>query len=189
MTETTDAQKLLNSRLAVYGDRVENMKRTALIWSGLLGFEVRPEMVPLMMSAYKMLRAEMAPDYSDNIDDADGWNVMFREVMEDAGGIIQARTVEEYLQKKFSAEGSKTEEETPPAEMWLSNNPVEYSQLSDNGIRENIEHLRYNLLYTASLEHLKSYEREIEFLQALLRTREYSRAEGDSIVAFQSGKP
>ena len=99
MTETTDeAQKLLDSRRAVYGDRIDNMERTAKIWSGLIGFEIQPWQVPLMFSAYKMFRAMIAPDYSDNIDDVDGWNKMFREII--GTDLIQARTVEEYLEEK-----------------------------------------------------------------------------------------
>ena len=100
MTDTSEneAQELLDSRRAVYGDRVDNMERTALIWSGLLGFTVQPFQVPMMMAAYKMLRAQLAPDYSDNIDDVDGWNIMFREIIGD--DLIQARTVEEFLEKK-----------------------------------------------------------------------------------------
>lgn len=97
--ETTD--ELLASRLAVYGDRVENMERTAALWSALLGVEILDWQVPLMMSAYKMLRTFETPNYSDNTDDIDGWKKMFVEVMEaNHGGIIQARTVEEYQRKR-----------------------------------------------------------------------------------------
>src|SRR5690606_15984978 len=38
------------------------------------------------------------PDYSDNIDDIDGWVRMAREIVGER--MIQARTVEEYLEKK-----------------------------------------------------------------------------------------
>jgi len=100
MAETTEAQALLDSRRAVYGDRVQNMERTAALWSALLGIKIEDWQVPLMMSAYKMLRTFEKPDYSDNSDDIDGWKVMFVEVMEaNHGGIVKARTVEEYQQK------------------------------------------------------------------------------------------
>jgi len=92
------ADALLETRRAVYGDRIKNMENLALIWSGLLGFEVKPFQVPLMMSASKMLRAMETPDYSDNIDDVDGWNKMFREVIGE--DLVQARTVEEYAEIK-----------------------------------------------------------------------------------------
>lgn len=93
--------ELLASRREVYGDRVSNMERTAALWSALLGFTIEDWQVPLMMSAYKMLRTFETPDYSDNTDDIDGWKKMFVEVMEaNHGGIIQARTVEEYQRIK-----------------------------------------------------------------------------------------
>ena len=97
--ETTD--ELLASRRAIYGDRVKNMERTAMLWSALLGVTIEDWQVPLMMSAYKMLRTFETPDYSDNSDDIDGWKKMFVEIMEaNYGGIIQARTVEEYQAQK-----------------------------------------------------------------------------------------
>ena len=91
-------QALLDSRRAVYGDRIDNMVRTAQIWSGLLGVEIQPVQVPVMMAAYKQLRMMMAPDYSDNIDDSDGWMKMAREILGE--DLIQARTVEEYVAEK-----------------------------------------------------------------------------------------
>lgn len=97
--ETTD--ELLASRREIYGDRVQNMERTAALWSALLGIKIHDWQVPLMMSAYKMLRTFETPDYSDNSDDIDGWKKMFVEVMDaNHGGIVQARTVEEYQRKK-----------------------------------------------------------------------------------------
>ena len=99
MKDETD--ELLDSRRAIYGDRVSNMERTAALWSALLGVEIKDWQVPLMMSAYKMLRTFETPDYSDNSDDIDGWKRMFVEVMDaNHGGIVQARTVEEYQAKK-----------------------------------------------------------------------------------------
>jgi uncharacterized protein with PIN domain len=93
--DSTD--ELLESRKAVYGDRIKNMERTAQLWSALLGVEILDWQVPLMMSAYKMFRTFETPNYSDNSDDIFGWGKMFQEVMEaNHGGIIQARTVEEY---------------------------------------------------------------------------------------------
>lgn len=96
--EPTAAEKLLASRRAVYGDRIDNMVRTAQVWSGLTGLDIQPWQVPLMMSAYKMFRVFVTPDYSDNVDDIDGWNLIFREVVGDE--MVNARTVEEYLAEK-----------------------------------------------------------------------------------------
>ncbi|USH45454.1 hypothetical protein SEA_DOTI_7 [Microbacterium phage DoTi] len=106
--ETTD--ELLESRRAVYGDRVDNMQRVAAIWSGLLGVTIHDWQVPLLMSAYKMFRTFQTPNYSDNSDDIDGWKKMFVEVMDaNHGGIIQARTVEEYEFKRTAAQNIASE--------------------------------------------------------------------------------
>ena len=98
LTPAEEADFLLAQRQEVYGDRNDNMVRTAMMWSGFLGHEIKPWQVPIMMSLYKMYRLGVTPDYSDNIDDVDGWNKMFRELMGE--DLIQARTVEEYLDKK-----------------------------------------------------------------------------------------
>lgn len=95
---TDAAEFLLAQREEVYGNRKENMRRTALMWSGFLGVTIHDWQVPIMMSLYKMYRLGVTPDYSDNIDDVDGWNKMFREILGD--DLIQARTVEEYLTLK-----------------------------------------------------------------------------------------
>lgn len=108
MTTQDNTDALLASRRTVYGDRKSNMERTAQIWSGLLGFTVRPEMVPIMMAAYKALRFEGAPDYSDNIDDIEGWVRMARELVSDR--LIQARTVEEYLKIKEKKDAPRNQE-------------------------------------------------------------------------------
>lgn len=91
-------EELLASRQSVYGDRVDNMVRVAQIWTGILGFEVQPVQVALMMAGYKLYRASLTPDYSDNVDDVDGYIQMAREVVGD--DMIHARTVDEYLEKK-----------------------------------------------------------------------------------------
>ena len=112
MTNTREqADALLASRREVYGDRIDSNNRVALIWSGLLGFEVKPFQVPAMMAAYKLFRAQNAPDYSDNVDDVDGWMVMVREQVANdyPKGMIQARTVEEYLEKKHTVENIEPE--------------------------------------------------------------------------------
>lgn len=95
MTTNNEAKELLDSRLAVYGDRKKNMEDVANVWSGILGVTVRPDQVPLLMSGYKLVRASNTPDYADNIDDSDGYNEMFREIIGD--DMIHARTTDEYL--------------------------------------------------------------------------------------------
>lgn len=108
-----DANELLETRRATYGNRITNMERLAALWSALLGVTIHDWQVPLLMSASKMLRTFETPDYSDSIDDQDGWNQIFREVMDaNHGGIVQARTVEEYRSKKEATEAWKPKEYT-----------------------------------------------------------------------------
>jgi len=98
VTTNNETQELLDGRHAVYGDRIENMVRVAQIWSGILGFEVKPVQVPLMMAGYKMYRASITPDYSDNMDDIDGYVAIAREVVGE--DMIKASTVAEYERQK-----------------------------------------------------------------------------------------
>lgn len=91
-------EELLAQRHQVYGDRVENMERVAQMWSGYLGFAIRPVDVPAMLALYKMYRLNVEPEYSDNIDDVDGYMQMTREVIGDR--LIKARTVDEFIARR-----------------------------------------------------------------------------------------
>ena len=145
MTEQnkSEAQELLDSRRAVYGDRVDNMKRVAALWSALLGVEILDWQVPLLMSAYKMFRTFETPNYSDNSDDIDGWKQMFVEVMDaNHGGIIKARTVEEYAAEvqrrlrdpeKEQARGSQAQDEGESIEAF--NARLRRQLASDDGVQ------------------------------------------------------
>lgn len=93
-----EAQDLLDSRLAVYGERVKNMTDVAKVFSGILGVEVRPDQVPLLMIGYKTVRASGTPDYEDNIKDIEGYALMFREIIGD--DMISAVNTDEYVEKK-----------------------------------------------------------------------------------------
>lgn len=97
-TTNNEAQELLNSRVAVYGERVENMTRVAKVFSGILGIEVRPDQVPLLMVGYKTVRASQTPDYEDNVKDIEGYAIMFREIIGD--DMIPAVNTDEYLAEK-----------------------------------------------------------------------------------------
>lgn len=92
-------KELIDSRkdLPVYGDRIANMVAVAHIWTGILGHEVQPYQVPLMLAAMKIQRAAKTPEYKDSSDDVDGYMEIFREVMGD--DLIEARTVEEFRAK------------------------------------------------------------------------------------------
>lgn len=134
--ETDPAQRLgkqaelLASRRAVYGDTVSNMEYTAMIWSGIAHAKIEPYMVPLMFAAYKLFRASVTPDYSDNIDDAEGYEGMFREVVEKtfSHGMVQARTVDEYLNIKADGTKERVVEIRIPEE---SDEPVDMSDPVD----------------------------------------------------------
>lgn len=94
----TEEKVDLTEREKVYGEFVDNMERTALIWSGILGTEVKDYHVPLLMMTYKAFRSAQAPRYSDNTDDIEGWRQgLLRVVAKNYGGTIQARDVESYL--------------------------------------------------------------------------------------------
>jgi hypothetical protein len=114
MTSTKDeAQNLLDSRLAVYGERVENMTRVAQVFSGILGVEVRPDQVPLLMVGYKTVRASQTPDYEDNVKDIEGYAIMFREIIGD--DMIAAVNTDEYLLEKSRREMKEMEGPSEPA--------------------------------------------------------------------------
>lgn len=89
--------EVIDRRVQVYGNPVETFARIAQVWSGIIGHEIQPCEVPLMMAGMKMVRAQVMPDYSDNSDDIDGYMVIFRELIGD--DMIHARTVDEYLAK------------------------------------------------------------------------------------------
>jgi hypothetical protein len=104
---TEEAQNLLDSRLAVYGERVENMTRVAKVFSGILGTEVRPDQVPLLMAGYKTVRASITPDYEDNVKDIEGYALMFREIIGD--DMIPAVNTDEYILEKGRRQLAKEE--------------------------------------------------------------------------------
>lgn len=91
-------EEVVDRRQDVYGDPTSNMIRTAQMWSGFLDHEIQPWQVPVMMALFKLQRVGIAPDYSDNIDDVDGYLSMFRRVIGD--DMVVARSVAEYLEKK-----------------------------------------------------------------------------------------
>lgn len=87
--------EVIEERRAVYGEPIDTFPRVAQIWSGILGHEVNPVDVPLMLIGYKLLRAAVTPDYSDNSDDVEGYLAIFRELV--GPDMIKARSVDEYL--------------------------------------------------------------------------------------------
>lgn len=100
MAEERDSHlgELIDRRVQVYGDPTVTFARIAQMWSGLIGHEILPYQVPLMMVAIKMVRADVMPDYSDNSDDIDGYMDIFRKLVPD---MIHARTVDDFIKQKW----------------------------------------------------------------------------------------
>lgn len=91
--------ELIDRRVQVYGNPIETFARIAQVWSGILGHEVQPVEVPLLMAGMKMVRTQVMPDYSDNSEDIDGYMDIFRQLVGE--DMIHARTVNEFIEKKW----------------------------------------------------------------------------------------
>lgn len=91
--------ELIDRRVQVYGEPVECFGRIAQVWSGILGYEVQPVEVPLMMAGAKLVRAQVSPDYSDNVDDVDGYIDIARKIVGE--DMIMARSVNDYIAQKW----------------------------------------------------------------------------------------
>lgn len=95
--------EVIHDRTSVYGDPVESYTRIAQVWSGILGFQVRPDQVVLCMIGTKSVRSSITPNYSDNSDDIEGYLDMFRTIIGD--DMIAARLTSEYLEKLAARNG------------------------------------------------------------------------------------
>ena len=89
--------EVIDGRRGVYGEPTDTFARMAQMVSGLLGHEVQPWQVPLILIITKMVRTNQCPTYSDNSDDIEGYLAIFRELVGD--DMIHARSVDEYLDK------------------------------------------------------------------------------------------
>lgn len=89
--------EVIDDRVKVYGDPTVTFVQIAQVWSGLLGHEVQPTDVPLLLMGMKMVRTSQAPDYSDNSDDIEGYLDIFRKLVGD--DMVHARSVDEYVEK------------------------------------------------------------------------------------------
>lgn len=99
MGEQPEQLDVVEGRRSVYGEVIPTFTRIAQMWSAILDHEVAAHEVALCMDAFKTIRATQAPDYSDNVDDKDGYMRIFRELI--GSDMIEARSVEDYLAKKF----------------------------------------------------------------------------------------
>lgn len=96
MSESTDTVgEVVDGRRGVYGEPTDTFARMAQMISGLLGHEVQPWQVPLILIITKMVRTNQCPTYSDNSDDIEGYLAIFRELIGE--DMVHARSVDEYL--------------------------------------------------------------------------------------------
>jgi hypothetical protein len=160
MNHTEEAQNLLDSRHAVYGERKKNMENVAKVFSGILGIEVRPDQVPLLMVGYKTVRASQTPDYEDNVKDIEGYALMFREIIGD--DMIAAVNTDEYLLEKSRREMAEMEGPSVPAflcrgcgQTLPATEPSAHRHAADCPIEELNRHTRaYNSRYETEVPEL-----------------------------------
>jgi hypothetical protein len=96
MSKISDADvQLITAREKIYGDPVATFSRIAQMWSAILDTDVQAWQVPLMMMAMKQIRATQAPDYADNINDIEGYAVIYRRLLGE--DMIEAKTTEDYI--------------------------------------------------------------------------------------------
>lgn len=103
---SNETQNLLDGRASTYGDRVKNMEAVADMVNGYMdGVEQRTgkrEMnaadFAMTMLLYKAYRFAVSPDYSDNINDIEGYAQIARECV--GPQMIHAESAKEYQAKK-----------------------------------------------------------------------------------------
>lgn len=76
---SSNTEQLLNERERTYGNPVQTHVQIAQVWSGILGTEVTPVQVPIMMAGLKLVRASNNPYHKDNFDDVMGYTVIARD--------------------------------------------------------------------------------------------------------------
>jgi len=104
MTERNETlTEVIDGRRGIYGEPTVEFPKVAQVWSGILGFEVRADQVPLLLMGYKLVRTSQTPDYSDNSDDIEGYLDIFRELIGE--DMVKARSVSEYLELKGQRHG------------------------------------------------------------------------------------
>lgn len=73
------ALNTVEARGKVYGTPLDDFRRTAKIWSGILGIDVRPEQVALCMMGIKMSRLSQTPDHDDSNLDIAGYSWCYEQ--------------------------------------------------------------------------------------------------------------
>ena len=81
-------------RQAAYGDPVDHMNRVARVWSGILGYQITPKQVALLLAGLKLVR-EGNKHGPDNLTDAIGY-VVIAERIESAGHFVRPSERDDY---------------------------------------------------------------------------------------------
>lgn len=84
-----EAHMIVNGdRQQDYGDPGRSLQRVAMMWSAIMGQEVKPEQVPLCMIALKISR-ECHQHKRDNLVDIAGYAELL-SMVSDKGGMIES---------------------------------------------------------------------------------------------------
>lgn len=75
--------KILEERRSDWGDPKRTHERIALVWSGILGFEVTSYQVALCMMGMKLVRADLNPNNLDSLIDVEGYKSIAQLIQED----------------------------------------------------------------------------------------------------------
>lgn len=94
--------EVIDRRVQVYGDPVIGFAEIAEMWTTYVGYPIQAHQVPMMMLLMKVVRSKTSPDYSDHSDDIEGYLDIFRKIIGE--DMIQARSVNEYIEKKWPGE-------------------------------------------------------------------------------------
>ena len=71
---------ITGDRAKEHGDARANFAKVAKMWSAMVGVEIAPRQVPLMMVALKVVRAGANPGNKDNFIDAAGYAALSGEL-------------------------------------------------------------------------------------------------------------
>jgi hypothetical protein len=102
------ANDIVQQRGESYGHPHDDFTKTAMIWSAILGIEVRPDQVALCMMGVKMSRLAETPDHQDSVDDIAGYTWCLDEVLKKTKEILKCDTDLSLTQSKRSNSLSKT---------------------------------------------------------------------------------
>lgn len=99
--------------IPMYGGAVDNMNNVALMWTGYLAGRsvLTGADVAQMLALNKAYRFGQSPDYSDNIDDEQGYLGIARDCVGD--DMIDAENPKEYREKKARREQLRREYRQP----------------------------------------------------------------------------